>query len=102
MKSLIIIVLTLLLSGGVAIAEDKEPSYELELHVVYNSIPVHEIANLLKDFLREHKDACKVEVKVNKPNYRLDNATVTIHPDDLFVTYDDLLYNSSDLVLKTD
>ena len=63
-KLLTIVVLVLFIGCGVASAED--PEYEVTINIVYNSIPVHEIANLMKDQLREHKDACKVEVKIKK------------------------------------
>ena len=61
-KLLTIVVLVLFIGCGVASAED--PKYEVTIHIVYNSIPVHEIADLMRDQLREHKDACKVEVKI--------------------------------------
>jgi len=63
-KLLSVIALVLFIGCGVVSAED--PEYEVTINIVYNSIPVHEIANLMKDQLREHKDACKVEVKIKK------------------------------------
>ena len=61
-KLLSVIALVLFIGCGVVSAED--PEYEVTINIVYNSIPVHEIANLMKDQLMEHKDACKVEVKI--------------------------------------
>ena len=61
-KLLTIIALVLFIGCGMASA--KDPEYEVTIHIVYNSISVHEIANLMRDQLREHKDACKVEVKI--------------------------------------
>ena len=49
------------------IIEENDPKYEVTIHVVYNSIPVHEIGDLVRDQLRKHKDACKVEVKIRNP-----------------------------------
>ena len=61
-KLLTIIALVLFIGCGMASA--KDPEYEVTINIVYNSIPVHEIANLMRDQLREHKDACTVEVKI--------------------------------------
>ena len=57
-------VITLVLFMGCGLAFAKDPQYEVTLKIVYNSIPVHEIANLMRDQLREHQDACKVEVQI--------------------------------------
>ena len=64
MKRLLFAIIIFMFMGGFAIA--KDPEYEVTIHIVYNSIPVHEITNLMRDQLREHKDACKVEVKIKK------------------------------------
>jgi len=55
-----------------AIVEKNDPKYEVTIHIVYNSIPVHEIADLVQTQLRKYKDACKVEIKIkNVENYIL-------------------------------
>ena len=48
-------------------AQAKEPEYEVTIHVVYNSIPASEIADLVQNQLRKHKDACKVDIKIKNP-----------------------------------
>ena len=65
MKKLLFAIVIFMLMAGSAIA--KDPEYEVTIHVVYNSIPVHEIGDLVRDQLRKHKDACKVEVKIRNP-----------------------------------
>ena len=70
MKKLLFAIIIFMLMAGSAIA--KDPEYEVTIHVVYNSIPVHEIGDLVRDQLRKHKDACKVEVKIkNAEDYIL-------------------------------
>ena len=66
MKNLLFTVIIFMLMTGFVSA--KEPEYEVTIHVVYNSIPVSEIGDLVRDQLRKHKDACKVEVKIKKPD----------------------------------
>ena len=55
------------------VKEDKEDKteYEVTIHVVYNSIPASEIADLIESQLRKHKDACKVEIKIKNPDSAL-------------------------------
>ena len=65
MKKLLFAIIIFMFMAGSAIA--KDPEYEVTIHVVYNSIPVHEIEDLVRDQLRKHKDACKVEVKIKNP-----------------------------------
>ena len=65
MKKLLFTIIIFMLIAGSAIA--KDPEYEVTIHVVYNSITVHEIGDLVRDQLRKHKDACKVEVKIKNP-----------------------------------
>ena len=48
------------------VKEDKT-EYEVTIHVVYNSIPASEIAELVENQLRKHKDACKVDIKIKNP-----------------------------------
>ena len=74
-KLLSIIVLVLFMGCGLAFA--KDPQYEVTLKIVYNSIPVHEIANLMRDQLREHKDACKVEVQIKSVDTMLMTTTTS-------------------------
>ena len=62
MKKVLFTIIIFMFMTGFVFA--KEPEYEVTINIVYNSIPVHEIANLMRDQLREHKDACKVEVKI--------------------------------------
>ena len=73
MKRLLIII-ALVLFIGCGMASAKDPEYEVTIHIVYNSISVHEIANLMRDQLREHKDACKVEIKIKS----LDETTINV------------------------
>ena len=74
MKKLLITI-ALVLFIGCGIVSAKDPEYEVTINIVYNSIPIHEIVDILKDQLREHKDACKVEVKIKNVT---DNGTTTI------------------------
>ena len=64
-KVLFTVIIFMLMTGFVSA---KEPEYEVTIHVVYNSIPVSEIGDLVRDQLSKHKDACKVEVKIKKPD----------------------------------
>ena len=66
MKNLLFTVIIFMLMTGFVSA--KEPEYEITINVVYNSIPVSEIGDLIGYQLRKHKDACKVEVKIKKPD----------------------------------
>ena len=61
----IVTVIIFMLMAGLSPA--KEPEYEVTIHVVYNSIPASEIADLVQNQLRKHKDACKVEIKIKNP-----------------------------------
>ena len=63
-RSLFAIVIFMLVAG---FAQAKEPEYEVTIHVVYNSIPASEIADLVQNQLRKHKDACKVDIKIKNP-----------------------------------
>jgi len=65
MKKLLLTIIIFMFMAGFAIA--KDPKYEVTINVVYNSIPVHEIGDLVRDQLRKHKDACKVEIKIKNP-----------------------------------
>ena len=48
--------------------KENKTEYEVTIHVVYNSIPASEIADLIQDQLLKHKDACKVEIKIKNPD----------------------------------
>ena len=65
MKKLLFTIIIFMLIAGSAIA--KDPEYEVTIHVVYNSIPASEIADLVQNQLRKHKDACKVDIKIKNP-----------------------------------
>ena len=65
MKNLLFTVIIFMLMTGFVSA--KEPEYEVTIHVVYNSIPVSEIENLVGEQLRKHKDACAVKIEIKKP-----------------------------------
>ena len=65
MKKLLFTIIIFIFVVGYALA--KEPEYEVTIHVVYNSIPASEIADLVQNQLRKHKDACKVEIKIKNP-----------------------------------
>ena len=75
MKKLLFAIIIFMLMAGFAIA--KDPEYEVTIHVVYNSIPVHEIGDLIRDQLRKHKNACKVEVKIKNPEDTLQGVSLT-------------------------
>ena len=84
----IIIFMSMFILAGFVNA--KEPEYEVTIRIVYNSIPVSEIADLVSNQLRKHKDACKVEIKIkNVEDYILgvsssswtSNATTTLWTD---------------------
>ena len=75
MKKLLFAIVIFMLMAGSAIA--KDPEYEVTIHVVYNSIPVHEIGDLVRDQLRKHQDACKVEVKIRNPEDTLQGVSLT-------------------------
>ena len=62
MKKLLFTIIIFMFIAGYALA--KEPEYEVTIHIVYNSIPVSEIADLVSNQLRKHKDACKVDIKI--------------------------------------
>ena len=66
MKKLLFTIIIFMFVAGFALA--KEPEYEVTIHVVYNSIPASEIADLVQNQLRKHKDACKVEIKIKNPD----------------------------------
>ena len=66
MKKLLFTIIIFIFVVGYALA--KEPEYEVTIHVVYNSIPASEIADLVQNQLRKHKDACKVEIKIKNHN----------------------------------
>ena len=65
MKKLLFSIVIFMFMVGFVYA--KDPEYEVTIHVIYNSIPVSEIGDLVRDQLRKHKDACKVEVKIKNP-----------------------------------
>ena len=65
MKKLLFTIIIFILVAG--FAQAKEPEYEVTIHVVYNSIPASEIAELVENQLRKHKDACKVDIKIKNP-----------------------------------
>ena len=84
MKKLLFTIIIFMFVAGFALAQ--EPEYEVTIHVVYNSIPASEIADLIESQLRKHKDACKVEIKIKNPeDYILTvidgSATTTIWTD---------------------
>ena len=73
MKKLLFTIIIFMFVTGFALA--KEPEYEVTIHVVYNSIPASEIADLIESQLRKHKDACKVEIKIKNPDSALSFTT---------------------------
>ena len=86
MKKLLFTIIIFMFVAGFALAQ--EPEYEVTIHIVYNSIPASEIADLVQNQLRKHKDACKVEIKIKNPeDYNLtiidasSSATTTIWTD---------------------
>ena len=64
MKKLLFTIIIFMLAVGLAHANE----YEVTIHVVYNSIPPSEVAELIESQLRKHKDACKVEIKITNPD----------------------------------
>ena len=46
------------------IVEKNDTKYEVTIYIVYNSIPASEIADLVENQLRKHKDAFKVDIKI--------------------------------------
>ena len=73
-----------------AIVEKKEPEYEVTIHVVYNSIPASEIAELVENQLRKHKDACKVDIKIkNLEDYIFDGTWTSLIDSSITQLYTD-------------
>ena len=56
----------------------KEPEYEVTIHIVYNSMPASEIADLVQNQLRKHKNACKVDIKIKNLDVA-DDSNLIIH-----------------------
>jgi len=75
MKKLLFTIIIFILVAG--FAQAKEPEYEVTIHVVYNSIPASEIAELVENQLRKHKDACKVDIKIKNPEDYIFDGTWT-------------------------
>ena len=69
MKKLLFAIVIFMFMVGFVYA--KDPEYEVTIHVIYNSIPVSEIGDLVRDQLRKHKDACDVKIEIKKPENTL-------------------------------
>ena len=65
MKKLLFSIVIFMFMVGFVYA--KDPEYEVTIHIIYNSIPVSEIGDLVRDQLRKHKDACDVKIEIKKP-----------------------------------
>jgi len=63
MKSIIAIFIVLL-CATFAVAEDVK--YEVKLKVTYNAVTPERADEIIGDAMRRHKDACKVEIGLEK------------------------------------
>ena len=99
MKKILFTIIIFMFVAGLALA--KEPEYEVTIHVIYNSIPASEIADLIESQLRKHKDACKVEIKIKNPDSALNVISYTDLGTDLgnqyiTLTDDNAIYYDED------
>ena len=65
MKKILFTIIIFMFMAGFVSA--KDPEYEVTIQIVYNSIPVSDIGDLVRDQLRKHRDACKVEINIKNP-----------------------------------
>ena len=68
MKKIIIVLCMVLLATVIPAtsANEKETKYRVEIKIVYNELNAFDAAEMLKDILNKHKDACIVETKTKK------------------------------------
>jgi hypothetical protein len=88
MKKLIGIICILLfvcmLFSGSVIAQEK--GYRVEINIVYNVVNKKEVGDLIEDIIRDHDDACKLNVSVKKAD---EDDSLTIIEGTYYVCEDD-------------
>ena len=56
---------------AIAKGDDKaisiEPEYQLDFTIRFNEIPASQIIKIIQKVMTDNKDACKVEIKIKKP-----------------------------------
>lgn len=86
MKKILIITLSLVLmvifSFPMSFAEDKKVKYAVTINIAYNALSIAEANKIVADALEKHKEACKVDVKIEKAG----NNFYTISDSDLIVS----------------
>lgn len=62
-----IVVLMLMTSLAYAEVKQEPQKFEVKYTITYNAITLDEAAKKEKDIKKKYKDACKVEIKLEKP-----------------------------------
>ena len=68
MKKILFIILALVFIAVPISADEKkaEPKYEVKIEVVYNAISIKEADRIIGNAMRNHSDACKVNIETKK------------------------------------